>query len=72
MISTWPKRVQFNHRSTSIFDEDPPRRPNKVTTWEISEIIDIMTNDWRVQMREIVETVDISIELVQNISTTYC
>lgn len=52
-------------------DEDHSNRPSKDTTSEMIAKIHVMLNDWKINVREIAETVSISSEQVQNVLTTH-
>lgn len=58
---------EFKGHRTSIFDKDPLGRPNEDATSELIEKIHIiLIIDRRLKVREISETVGISIERIQN------
>ena len=59
---------EFKLGRTSVFDEERPGRPIKVTTEDmINKIHDIVLADRRVKIREIGDIVHISYERIQNI-----
>lgn len=59
---------EFKRGRTSTSDAERSGRPKEVTTQEMVEkIYEIITNDRRIKLREIVEIVNISYERVHNI-----
>ena len=58
---------EFKRGRTSVFDEERPGCPIKVTTEDmVKKIHDIVLADRRVKIREIANIVDISTECIQN------
>lgn len=64
--------VEFERCLTNIFNEDQPNTPNEVTNPElIDKVHDIGIKDRRLKVRDITESVSISIEWMQNLSIIY-
>jgi len=53
--------AKFKHGHTSLEDDPREGRPKSATTPEIIEQVhDMVLDDWRMKVREIAETIDIS------------